>query len=79
MTQRDYIESLQKAAADMWDTIVKQYEIYEDLEYFFDKAVTVDELDRIQGNLDDQQQHINICLASYGVIMKKIEEACRLK
>lgn len=77
MTQREKIEALQKASDDMWNLVVKQYEIYEDLEYFYDRAILPEERKRIDNELGSQMNNINESIKAYGVVISKINELCK--
>jgi len=76
MNTVDLIKKLQSAAADMWEMVMRYHEEIQSLESFYERAMTVQERERIEQEIASAQSNYKVTLRSYGLIMKNIEELC---
>lgn len=76
MNTVDLIKKLQAASNDMWDLVMKNYEEMKSLEGYYERAVTIDERQRIESEIEGAKSNYKVTLRSYGLIMKNIEELC---
>ena len=72
----ELIKKLQSAAADMWEMVMRYHEEIQSLESFYERAMTVQERERIEQEIASAQSNYKVTLRSYGLIMKNIEELC---
>lgn len=76
MNTVELIKKLQSAAADMWEMVMRYHEEVQSMEVYYERAITVQERQRIEQEIASAQSNYKVTLRSYGLIMKNIEELC---
>jgi hypothetical protein len=70
------IQKLQSAAADMWQLVMRHQDTLENLQQYYERAITVEDRKRIEQEIASAESNIKVTIRSYGLIMKNIEELC---
>jgi hypothetical protein len=70
------IQKLQAAASDMWQLVMRHHDTLENLQQYYERAITVEDRKRIEQEIASAESNIKVTIRSYGLIMKNIEELC---
>jgi hypothetical protein len=76
MSTVDLITRLQSSAADMWELVMRHHDELKSLQGYYERAVTVEERNRIEREMNGAESNVKVTMRSYGLIMKNIEELC---
>ena len=70
------IQKLQASAADMWQLVMRHHDTLENLQQYYERAITIEDRKRIEEEIASAESNIKVTMRSYGLIMKNIEELC---